>query len=426
MGRRLVSDDINDDLMKDSTEDVMDYEPLEREKPKRKGLKRFFSFLFGVILIPVVMTIVLSAYKDKTNNWVYELLGMKQAQETEIDQLKHLAADGNMIHYNCGPLGSTLRGVIDNCGEPVLSQKTFNVAYTTQTLGYAKGDHYVSLLYFENEHLKRMVIIDNTFSSITLNDIKRTFGATSDKPLESEKDKVKTLAYKYALEDGKELRFTVRKDNQKLLQIELTDENRKFPLAKKNTYLNQIHRAPSHKETSGGLDAMNKLKAAVSKGDMINYDCGPLGTSLADVHKKCGTRVSAKGYNMEEGTQYLNYGYKNREIHTKFYRGVLASISVNSYSYNAGESFDSTVERPPLNITPQQVKQVFGKPTKENGTDLFGSKSNSLTYRIEDKELSFYFNDKNQCQDIWLRKADMFDEQFGYIKREFKQKQANR
>jgi hypothetical protein len=426
MGRRFVSDDINDDLMQEKVEDALEYKPVNRDKPKRKRLKRFFSFLFGVILIPTVMSIVLTAYEGKAKEWVWDLLGIEQAKETEMDQLKRLVKDGNLIHYDCGVLGSTVRGVVENCGEPALSRRTIFSDGTTQTLGYQKGDHHIILLDFNNERLKRISVIDNMFQSTTLDDIRRTFGVTNNKPFEFEKtegkEKIKTQTYTYNMEGGQELKFTVRKDNKKLLQIEIEDP-KQYPHIKKYDPYNRVHRAPAHKEASGGMDAVLKLKAAFDKGDMINYDCGPLGSSLAEVYKKCGALVSAKGYDMGEETQYVNWAFKNREIKTKFYRGVLASISVNTFSYS--EKNFKTVERPSLAITPEQVKQVFGKPMQEKESTLFDTKSLYLTYKIDGKEITFSFSE-NKCRDIWLRRADMFEPNFGYIKREFKEKQTYR
>ncbi|GGA42266.1 hypothetical protein GCM10007416_14050 [Kroppenstedtia guangzhouensis] len=381
------------------------YRILTWMKGNRKRWYQILTIVIGTILFPTVSTIILTAYEGKTNHWVYTWLGIEDEEESDLEQLKRLVADNNLIHYNCGPLGAKLEGVMKNCPDPVYSQKSMNGESTQQKIGYTKGDHYLILIDFTNDYVSRIMVKDTKkFASFTLPKIKRVFGNPSQEPLESTFDGVKRTIYTYKLPDARELSFTYNNHEKKFEQIELSskDAHKRFKGKPTDLHQKELKPVPDEKRVKvGGMDEVRRIKQWAEQGDMVNYACGPLGTHLSDVLSTCEDSLTAKGFDKQQKTHNMTYTYKDYQVNVKFFKEVLSSISINM------------LDGKPLKITPEQVKQVFGEPLSERKMKLSTKEPTIfLKYQWDDKDLTFNINN-GKCTGIWLRKTGMYNDQNG-------------
>ncbi|MBA4496537.1 DUF4309 domain-containing protein [Paenactinomyces guangxiensis] len=401
----------------------LDEEPLVEEtfkqievvkkKSRQVRIYTVLSFLLAVVIVPAMITIILAAFEEKTNDWVYQVLGLEKP-ETTVEKIKRLATNGNLIHYKCGPIGTRVSEVLKTCDKPTRADINFEVTSATHTLYYAEGDQRLTTLDFSNYHLKSAAVIDKGFASIKLSEIKKTLGEPDmPEPFKFEFDNTVYLNYDYILSPYK-LSFRFNDNKNILEQISIENMKSSPPLEKKNqhTYLTVSQPLPHDKTISrrGGVTAVRQIKKWLEKGDIIHYDCGPLGTSLDEVKSRCGdeSKMGSLHFDHQESKDHLGLGYKykERQIRLTFYKKRLTYITIQ--------------EEKNLPITRNDVLDVFGKPIKDKSA-VFPNVE-LLKYRINDKEVTFYF-DNHICNSIQLKKAGMYDDEFGKLLPKYRNQQ---
>ena len=85
---------------------------------KKKGKKYWskgFYILISVIVVPTLLTILLTAFEDTTNEWMMRIGG----NEPAAIKAKRLAGSGELIHSDCARLGMKLEDVLKKCPQPV-------------------------------------------------------------------------------------------------------------------------------------------------------------------------------------------------------------------------------------------------------------------------------------------------------------------
>jgi hypothetical protein len=382
-----------------------DDQPILKNERKKKSYG-VFSFIFSVILIPLIMTVVLSAYEEETNAWVHRLLEGEK-KETYIESVKRLAAQGNLPEYKCGPIGTTFTEVTNRCGVATSREQSFKVNGSSAELSYLYGETKLVMLTFQNEMLQRIDVKDLEKESTPLKEIKRVFGKPAETNEKSDAASESTF-YTYHFAPYK-LTFWFNRENGKLENFTLeTTQPFQFTGRLRNEFETKAHPLDKKKRinSKGGVAAAKQVKRWIDKGDLGNYDCGPLGTSYRQV-KVGRCRIyqrNLQSWSINDQTQEkgLTYQFKDRTIHLKFFKESLTSISI-----------DETQK--PLHITKKDIEQVFGKPARDKSdpNDLLGIAGIFAEYKLHDKEVTFYFNDKGYLYSIWLRKSGLYDPEIG-------------
>lgn len=377
--------------------------PFLSVRSKRKMYK-MMSFIFSVILIPLIMTILLSAYEDETNAWVRHLFAGKK-KETYTETIKRLAASGNLPDYRCGPIGTAIQEVINRCGKPVKRTDVYEIDGSNSSLFYLDGNSKLIGLDFQNEKLKSIMIQARKNESLLISEVKRVFGPPSEtNEGKSDMSDLETY-YQYNL-NSYHVTFSYSSKTNKLDRFTLeTTSNFPYDGRPRTQFVTAAHPVGSDKRISpeGGLSAAKQLKQWISRGDLGNYDCGPLGTSLQQVAAgTCGdyeNNVSSRIVSDQE--KGLGFRFKDREIQLKFFKDRLTSISVRETEQ-------------PLPITKENIERVFGKPDRDKSSfDILDGKF--VSYKLNDKKADFFFNDKGELDYIWLRKSGLYDDEFGTL-----------
>jgi hypothetical protein len=367
---------------------------------RKKMILRLVSSFLSVVLIPVILTVVLAAYEDETNEWVRSLFEGEK-KETYMESLKRLASEGNMPEYECGSLGSTVVDVISRCGEPIARSDTYDVSSTQVYLHYVYGDNKLVSLRFENERLKEIKIVDRSKETLPVNEVKRVFGDPLAPDLKG--------TYEYQLSKY-HLTFHYNEENGKMERILLsTKESFGYTGSPRTQLETEVHPVDQAKRISsaGGVTAAKQLHEWISQGDMGNYDCGSLGASFQEVTSgKCRAyekNLSHKKVNQQDDERELMYTFKDREIHINFFKDVLTSISVREKA-NA------------IPVTKEDIIRVFGKPAPKKSSSLnLGGESDNVSYQINGNKVYFYFNKNKELERIWFFKDGLYDEEFGFL-----------
>lgn len=377
---------------------IRNYKNQLKEKVTKK-IKHVISFVIGII-VTTILTIFLAAYENQTNAWVQGLF-TPEKKETYLEKMKRLAESGDLPEYNCGSLGSIYTEVVNKCGEPVYRTQHFDKLFVRNSLGYANEKKGIWLLDFENQKLKRIYINNPQNTNIAVRDLKKVFG-TPTNTNEEETSTSSDTYYTYQLSTY-ELQFFYNREKGTLKSISLENTKKIPPLTEENDFLNKTHEVIVEKQLSpqGGIKAAQQIKQWVSKRDLGNYDCGPLGTSFEQVKLQCGKDF---GYIFDNQLKEkkITYLYKDREVKIGFYKEELTSLSI-------------TELEKPLNITRKQIEQVFGKPDRVKSDRKILSDIKFLEYQQGQITVSFFFNEKGYCHYIWLRKSDMYDSSYGQL-----------
>lgn len=380
----------------------------EARRRRKKKILRLVSSFLSVILIPVILTVVLAAYEDETNEWVRNLFEGEK-KETYMESLKRLASEGNMPEYECGALGSGITNVINRCGEPIARKDTYDVSSTMTSLYYQYGDHKLVHLNFENDRLKAIKVMDESKESLSVDEMKRVFGTPVETAENQTNLKSDTVYYQYLL-SVYDLMLNFSKDTGKLKDINLeTREKFGYTGSPRTQFETEVHPVDQAKRISsaGGVKVAKQLHEWISQGDLGNYDCGPLGTAYHDVLSgKCGTyqnNVSHKEANQQNNETLLKYQFKDREIKLKFFNDVLTSISIREFENS-------------IPVTKDDIIQVFGKPApKKSPAVNFGTEIDSLTYQINGNKVQMFFDEEGKIDYLWFFKEGLYDEEFGFL-----------
>lgn len=377
-----------------------------RRRRKRKIIRLVSSFL-SVVLIPVILTVVLAAYEDETNEWVRSLFEGEK-KETYMESLKRLASEGNMPEYECGALGSGITDVLNRCGEPVARSDSYDVSSTVTSLYYQYG-HRLVTLDFENDRLKAIKVMYDAKESLSVDEMKRVFGTPVETTENQSNLRSDTVYYKYHL-SVYDLMLNFNKQTGKLENINLeTTEKYGYTGSPRTQLKTEVHPVEQAKKISadGGVKTAKQLHDWISRGDLGNYDCGPLGTAYHDVLTgKCGTYMNNlfhKKVNQQNKEKLLSYQFKDREIQLKFYNDVLTSISVREFENS-------------IPVTKDDIILVFGKPVpKKKPAVDFGVEIESLTYQINGNKIQLFFDEEGKIDYVWLFKDGLYDEEFGFL-----------
>lgn len=376
---------------------------IQSNKISKKKIWRILSFICSVILIPAILTIVLAAFEDETNQWVRQLFG---DEEKVVEKIKRLASVGELIHISCGKIGSSVMEVKNACGPPSYENQTFDKKMTTHQLRYIKeGDESGYVLSFINEKLDSILLInDPKLENIKINEMKQVFGPVKDRNTnEGKGDNEDRIYYSYMLEESYLIRFTFDANNGKLVALQLDSEDFPPPI-NIDKKLDMVQSLDSSKsvEHLEGVKLAKKIKEWIQEGDMFHYNCGFLGSTLEMVESQCGTEAqSAIGYDRLTDEKWRNYRYKEREIGLKFYKDELSLISVRE------------IEKP-LSMKRQDVIEVFGKGVDPKPT-LRIDPNQYLKYEWDTLEIQFFFNEQGDCHYVVLKKRGMYDDTFGQL-----------
>lgn len=395
--------DINEPI-----EDSAQVEELEelhtpQKNQKQKTWVKIVSFVCGVILIPSILTIILAAFEEDTNQWVRQFFGVEK-EETFVEKIKRLASNGELISPSCAKLGASVIEVKGACGKPYYESRTIHNDRTTHELRYMNKNKSGYILSFTNEKLTRILLINEPqLANIKLDEIKQVFGPvkkhnTNEEALENRD----TVFYNYVLDDSYGIRFTFETKSGKLYMVQLQSEESPPP-ANMEQKVGLTQKLDSSKSVGDlkGVALAKKIKEWVVQGDVPHYHCGPIGSRLGEVERKCGTESkSVTGYDDHNSEKWMDYKYKEREIGLKFYKDELSLISVRELEN-------------PLPMNREHIIEVFGNPVDKKSSFL--SPEQFAKYEMDSYELQFFFDEEGNCDYMILKKRGLYDDEFGKL-----------
>lgn len=373
-------------------------EPVKRDIRTWKGyVKRSILLIMSVIMIPIMMTVLLSAFEDRTNDWVLELLGLKTYQTKTLETLKEQVAIGKLTEDLCTHLGARTLGVTKMCGKAVKR----NTIFTTDSGQFEQRWHRQNKreLFFEfhNDVLQSIVLLDPKYQTIKEKEVTEIWGPP-DQMNDYQSLKEKKLIF---YEAEFELAFIIDLTSSQLKRIQMSYKGGSEPkkaIALQNQSdpnRKRIHRGdPKLQLTGNGVKAVQQVKQYIDQGKLPYYDCDLLGSTF-NPSKLCKPNPSISGYDQDEQTKWLSYQFQNRFLFLQYYQDSLALITVDGMGK--------------LPFTREDVKKVFGKPKFEQ--KKYGAwSSGALVYEIGDRELVFNFTEKDQGSYIQFRLADVFED----------------
>jgi hypothetical protein len=307
--------------------------------------RKWLSAIFGVLLIPGILSVILIAFEDQTNQWVMQIAGNEPVEV----KTKRLAQKNELIYGDCGALGDRLEDVMKECPNYVyqLRSQSTTAPFELRHEVRIKGEAGRTVSYFfTNQVLTEMEVTDPAFAQVTFNKVKKEFNDTKHNGLN---DEVSEYAYPvgknkvtFVYDPDKRLLRTIRLEGS---SIRPKGENKSVPALQKE------YKASPDKELplAGGEPAAQKLKQYMQAGDLPAYGCGALGTTYDQVLTTCGKDLVYEEQDKEQKIKRIGYEYKNRAIRLTFHEDRLTRIEV--------EQKDK-----PWKIA--GVNKVFGNPVK--------------------------------------------------------------
>lgn len=376
--------------------------PLPNMEQQKKKL-RTVSLLVTGIIVPVILTILLAAFEDQTNEWVYKFFGLKDEEVALLEQLKKDIQSGKISLHSCTRLGATEEGVKQTCGKPIFSDAGFGLEEGTWRKMIYQKDQLETMLLFDNGILYKELLIGKSVSMIKEEEVKKVFGEPAQtQPLALDHLKKDESVTYYYFVDQYRVAFQMEKPYQTISSMSIEPQSmiefikNYHPTIKKDDNNQKEHLVGERALKGKGKDAVEEVKAMVEKGFLPYYDCLPLDSLKEQVNHNCKDDVSRAGYDQSDQLSWYSYNYKNRTLFLEFYKDQLSLITVD--------------DRKPLPFQWSDVKTVFGTPKKEKKYPAGGLSSGYVTYQIGQNEVVFKFDKEQNCTLIQLQKPNLFQD----------------
>ena len=143
---------------------------------------------------------------------------------------------------------------------------------------------------------------------------------------------------------------------------------------------------------------IESLKRLASDGNLPEYKCGPLGTTIIDVINRCGEPIARSDtYNVSSTLTSLHYLYGDHK---------LVSLDFENERLKMIKVVDKSKE----SLSVDEMKRVFGSPRKstENNTDM-NSNMIYYEYHLSGYDLTFYYyKETGKLSSFYLETKEAF------------------